>query len=327
MSLAATVIALLMSFAATADQVADPRVLRISTPGVPEEVQSKSLAVFKTELEKLAPRQFDVQIHLNGTLFVQGTEIYALQRNNLEMALISAQDISKQIPEYGVFTAGYLARDAAHQQAVFGGEIGREFYDRVARDMNIRILGIQYLGTRQLSLRSVRDIDDPSDLTGVKLRMPGSEAWQFLGRALGASPTPMDFNEVYLGLQTGTIDAQDNPLPVMIEAKFYEVTEQIVLTSHLVDGVFVAIGKHYWDDLSPGQQEAVKTAVNAAIAFNNSANLEAEQDAQAFLTSKGLTVTTPDRDAFRAAVQRAYRESEYSKVWQPGLLERINAVR
>lgn len=311
---------------ATTSAAADARILRISTPGVPQETQSKSLIVFKTALEQLAPGQFDTQIHLNGTLFVQGSELFALQRGNLEMALISAQDISKQIPEYTIFTSGYLHRNAAHQQAVFRGEIGKEVYDRVAEEMNIKILGIQYLGTRQLNLRSVRDVSTPADLAGVKLRMPGSRPWQFLGRALGASPAPMDFNEVYLGLQTGTIDGQDNPLPIMVEAKFYEVTKQIVLTSHLVDGVFIAISKEYWDEMTEAQQSAVQIAADTAIAFNNAANLAAERRVQDFLTSKGLTITTPDHEVFRKAVQKAYLDSDFSKTWQPGLLERINAV-
>jgi tripartite ATP-independent transporter DctP family solute receptor len=325
--LAAAVAVLLPLFGVTGGEAADARLLRISTPGVPQEIQSKSLVVFKAALEQLAPGQFDTQIHLNGTLFVQGTEIYAMQRGNLEMALISAQDISKQIPEYTIFTAGYLSRDADHQQAIFSGEIGKEFYGRVASDMNIHILGIQYLGTRQLNLREVRDIKTPADMAGIKLRMPGSKTWQFLGQALGASPTPMDFNEVYLGLQTGTVDGQDNPLPVMIDAKFYEVTKQVVLTNHMVDGVFIAIGKNYWDSLTAEQQDAIQIAADTAIAFNNKANLTAEQSVQNFLRSKGLTISVPDRDAFRKAVQKAYLESEYSKTWPPGLLERINAVQ
>jgi len=310
---AMTFAASLTPFGVIANEAADTRLLRISTPGVPQEIQSRSLVVFKTALEQLAPGQFDTQIHLNGTLFVQGTEIYAMQRGNLEMALISAQDISKQIPEYTIFTAGYLTRDANHQQAVFG--------------VNIQILGIQYLGTRQLNLREVQEVKTPADLAGVKLRMPGSRSWQFLGRALGASPTPMDFNEVYLGLQTGTVDGQDNPLPVMVEAKFYEVTKQIVLTSHLVDGVFIAIGKDYWDGLTAGQQDAIRIATDTAITFNNKANLAAEEDVQDFLRDQGLTISMPDLDAFRTAVQKAYLESDYSKVWPPGLLERINAVK
>lgn len=222
------------------------QVLRISTPAVPDDWHTKMLYVFKDELEKTAPGQFDVQVHHSGTLFKQGTEPTAMARGNLEMALISMQDVAKQIPEYSLFTAGYLIRDPDHQQKVFNGPIGEEIYRKVAEAMDIQILQVAYLGTRQVNLRDVRNVRTPADLSGVKLRMPGSKEWLFLGQALGANPTPLAFNEVYLALKTGTIDGQDNPLPTVKSAKFYEVTRQLVLTSHLVDGVFLAISSKAW---------------------------------------------------------------------------------
>ena len=100
--------------------------------------------------------------------------------------------------------------------------------------LGIHILGPTYFGTRQVGLRIDKEIKTPADMAGIKLRMPGGDAWQFLGTALGANPTPMAYAEVYTGLQTGAIDGQDNPLPNVENMKFYEVMKQIVLTSHLV---------------------------------------------------------------------------------------------
>lgn len=91
-------------------------VLRISTPAVPEDWHGKMWTVFKESLDKSAPGEFDVQINLNGSLFKQGTEPAAMARGNLELAAISAQDIAKILPEYSIFTAGYLIRDPDHQQ-------------------------------------------------------------------------------------------------------------------------------------------------------------------------------------------------------------------
>src|SRR5689334_4878776 len=93
---------------------AAPKVLRASTPGSPEEWQSRALNTFKAELDKSMPGAFDVQLHFNGTLFGQGTEIEAMQRGNLECALTSPQDITNLIPEYSIFTTGYLMRDSKH---------------------------------------------------------------------------------------------------------------------------------------------------------------------------------------------------------------------
>src|SRR5256885_11803448 len=95
--------------------------------------------------------------------------------------------------------------------------------------MGIQLLQAVYLGTRQVSLAQPRTVRTPADLAGVKLRMPGSKEWLFLGQALGANPTPLAFTEVYLGLKTGTIDGKDNPRPTLKTAKFYARTSMIVL--------------------------------------------------------------------------------------------------
>ena len=302
-------------------------VLRISTPAVPDDWHGKMWTVFKESLDKSAPGEFDVQINLNGTLFKQGTEPAAMARGNLELAAISAQDIAKILPEYSIFTAGYLIRDPDHQQKVFNGPIGAEMYKAVAEKMDVQILGIGYLGSRQVNLREVKSVKTPADLKGVKLRMPGSKEWLFLGEALGATPTPLAFGEVYLGLKTGTIDGQDNPLPSVRAAKFYEVTKQIVLTSHLTDGIFIAISTKSWNAMSAAQKQKVTAATQAAVTYNNENRIKEEAQLVDFFKKEGLQVTTPDVEAFRKTVQAAYQNSEYAKVWPKGLVERINAVK
>src|SRR5438477_5010258 len=239
---------------------ADAKPFRISTPGSPDEWQSKALELFKKELNAAAPGQFDVQIHYNGTLFAQGTEIEAMQRGNLEVAMVSPQDIASLIPEYSIFTTGYLMHDPKHLDAVYDGMIGQEYAVRVEKDVQIHLVRSQYLGTRHVILRKSREVKTPADMAGVKLRMPGSETWQFLGEALGAKPTPLAFEEVYLAMQTGTVDGLENPLPDAEAAKFYEVSKQVVLTGHMVSNTFFAVAKTYWDGLSADQKTAVEKA-------------------------------------------------------------------
>ena len=301
--------------------------LRISTPAVPDDWHAKMWSVFKDSLDKSAVGEFDVQIHLSGSLFKQGTEPAAMARGNLELASISAQDIAKILPEYSIFTAGYLIRDPDHQQKVFNGPIGAEMYKAVAEKMDVQILAIAYLGSRQVNLREVKNVRTPADLKGVKLRMPGSKEWLFLGEALGATPTPLAFGEVYLGLKTGTIDGQDNPLPTVRAAKFFEVTKQIVLTSHLTDGVFIAISNKSYNAMNFAQKRKILAAAQAAVAFNNENRIKEEAQLVDFFKKEGLQVITPDVEAFRKTVQAAYQNSEFAKTWPAGLIERINAVK
>jgi TRAP-type transport system periplasmic protein len=302
-------------------------VLRISSPAVPDDWHAKMWTVFKDSLEKSAPGEFDVQINLNATLFKQGAESAAMARGNLELATLSAFDIAKFVPEFSVFTAGYMVRDPAQQQKIFQGPIGTEMFKTVADKMDVTPLATAYLGTRQLNLREVRNVKTPADLKGVKLRMPGSKEWLFLGEALGATATPLAFGEVYLGLKTGTIDGQDNPLPSVRAAKFYEVTKQIVLTSHLVDSLFIAIANKTLAALTPAQRQKVTAAAQAAAQYNNENRIKEESQMLDFFRKEGLQVSTPDLDAFHKAVQLRYQNSDYAKAWPPGLVERINAVR
>lgn len=320
--------ALALSVAALPAALAQTKtVLRISTPAVPDDWHAKMWTVFKDSLDKSAPGEFDVQINLNASLFKQGAEPAAMARGNLELASISAFDIAKLVPEFSIFTAGYIVRDPEHQQKVFNGPIGEELFKLVAEKMDVTPLATIYLGTRQVNLREARNVKTPADLKGVKLRMPGSKEWLFLGEALGATATPLAFGEVYLGLKTGTIDGQDNPLPSVRAAKFYEVTKQIVLTNHLVDGIFIAISNKSWNALTPAQKTKVKAAAQAAAAYNNENRLKEEGQIVDFFKQQGLQVTTPDVEAFRKAVQAAYASSDIAKTWPKGLLERINATK
>jgi TRAP-type transport system periplasmic protein len=298
--------------------------LRISTPAVPEDWHAKMWTVMKEQLDKSAPGEFDVQINLNASLFKQGTEPAAMARGNLEMSAISAFDISKLVPEFSIFTAGYVIRDPQQQQKVFGGPIGEEMFKPVSEKMDVTVLSTAYLGTREVNLREARNVKTPADLKGVKLRMPGTKEWLFLGEALGATATPLAFGEVYLALKTGTIDGQDNPLPTVRAAKFYEVTKQLVMTDHLVDAIFLAIANKAWNALSPAQKQKLKAAAQAAAQYNNENRIKEEGQLVEFFKQQGLQVTVPDRDAFRKHVQQVYLESEYAKIWPKGLLDRIN---
>lgn len=301
--------------------------MRISTPAVPDDWHAKMWTVFKDALDASSPNQFDTQINLNASLFKQGTEPAAMARGNLELSAISAFDMAKLVPEFSIFTAGYVVRDPAHQQKVFNGPIGEGLFKTVSEKMDVTILATAYLGTRQVNLREARNVRTPADLKGVKLRMPGSKEWLFLGEALGATATPLAFGEVYLGLKTGTIDGQDNPLPTVRAAKFYEVTKQLVLTNHLVDSIFIAISNKTWDALSPAQKQSVRAAAQAAAQYNNENRIREEGQIVDFFRQQGLQVSTPDVDAFRRAVQDTYAKSDYAKVWPAGLLDRINATR
>ena len=271
----------------------------------------------------------DMQIVYNATMFDQGTELDAISRGNLTMSIASAQELAQFFPEFSIFATGYVHQDAAHQVRVFNDPLMDPFKKKAEDELGVKLLSVMYLGKRHVNLRQTKDeltVNTPADLAGVNLRMPGTDAWQFLGNALGASATPLAFNEVYQALATGAVDGQDNPLPTVVDKKFYEVTKQIALTSHLVDLNYIAFSKETWDSLSPEQQMTVQRAADAAAAYGRLKQLDKENNLADFIRSQGVEIYTPDLEAFRTHVQKQYEGSEVAATWPEGVLDKINSL-
>jgi len=271
----------------------------------------------------------DFNAGYNGTMFAQGTELDAISRGNLTMSITSAQELAQFFPEFSVFATGYVHQDAAHQVRVFNDPLMDPFKETVENELGVKLLSVMYLGKRHVNLRQCRDevdVKTPADLAGLNVRMPGTDAWQFLGAALGFSPTPLAFSEVYTALSTGAVDGQDNPLPTVVNSKLYEVTCQIALTSHLVDLNYIAFSKETWDGLSVDQQLAVQRAADATASWARLKQLDMENNLADFIRSQGVDVYTPDVEAFRSHVQAVYADSDYVNDFPEGVLERINAL-
>ncbi len=270
---------------------------------------------------------FKLEPFLNASMCKQGTELVALQRDNLEMGNIAPQDISKQIPAWSILTSAYLFRDAEHLAKFWSGDLGAQYRKQAEDQVKIKILGPTFFGTRQVGLKPKKKINTPADMAGIKLRMPPGDAWQLLGRSLGANPTPMAFAETYTGLQTGAVDGQDNPLPNVNAMKFYEVMSQIVLTSHLIGYDLLSINLKTWNGMTPARQKSFQAAVDKAIAWSAAEHLKREKELAEGFKKQGLEVYAPDVNAFRAHAQKVYLGSDEAKEWPKGMLEKINALK
>ncbi|WP_316016114.1 TRAP transporter substrate-binding protein DctP [Roseobacter sp. HKCCA0434] len=317
-ALAALIASTALAGAATAQ---DLPVLRLSSVVSENDIRAEAFA----NIAEAVSDTFDMQVFNGATLVQQGSELTSMQRGNLEMGLVAPQKIAEQVPEWSIVTSAYLFQDASHLDALFDSEVGGELL-AMAEEIGIHVLAPVYFGTRQVNLAPEIEVQTPEDLSGVTLRMPGGDAWQFLGEAIGANPTPLAYAEVYTALQTGAIDGQDNPLPNDYNMKFYEVTSQIVMTGHLVGFDVLAIAADTWNELSAEQQETLQTAVDEAIAESTQRHLDREQELVAFFEEEGLRVYEPDREAFREYAQARYLESEFAESWPEGMLDAINAL-
>ena len=269
---------------------------------------------------------FDLEPYWSNTLFKQGTELVALQRDNLELCNLAPADISKQIPAWSLMTSAYLFRDYDHLKKTFTSDVGQDFIKMARDQLGIEVIRPVYFGARQVNLRPAKKINTPADLAGIKLRMPPGEFWQFLGESIGANPTPVAYAELYTALQSGTVDGQDNPLVSAKVMKFYEVTSQFVLTSHVIGYDMLTVSKKAWASLKPAQQAKLRAEADRIFDANAAKYDAQEKEAIEFFKSEGKQVYTPDQNAFRAFAQKRYLD-KYSKEWPKGAIERINAVK
>jgi len=297
------------------------RKLRFSSAFTEQDLRAEAYKNFAAAIKD----DFDFEPYWGNTLFKQGTELVALQRDNLDLCNLAPADISKQIPAWSLLTSAYLFRDADHLKKTFKSDIGQEFIKMAKDQLGIQVISPVYFGARNINLKPTKEIKMPADMAGIKLRMPPGEFWQFLGESLGANPTPVAYAELYTALQTGTVDGQDNPLVASKLMKFDEVTSQFVLTKHVIGYDVMSIRSKIWDAMSAVEQEKFRVAAEKAMDENTARFNAQEAEVIEYFKKEGKRVYEPDQNAFRVYAQKKYVE-KYGKDWPKDALERINAI-
>ncbi|WHH59072.1 sialic acid TRAP transporter substrate-binding protein SiaP [Petroclostridium sp. X23] len=242
----------------------------------------------------------------------------------VDMAIIGPGELGKRFKPILVFDAPYVFRDVDHMQKVTTGDVGNELWEKMASETGIRELAALYYGTRYVTTSKV-PIKTPADLKGLKLRAPDQPLSVANAKAMGANPTPMALSEVYLALQQGVVDGQENPIPTIASQKFNEVQKYINLTGHVVQVTPIVMSekklKELPDDLKQILMDAVKEiapTINQEIADNEKATLEE-------FKKGGMEVIESDVEAFRTATASVIKEFE--STWGQGLFEKIQAVK
>ncbi len=319
------------SEAVSDDGAAIPVKLTFSSVSVPGDAHTRAMQVFKLELERISGGEMAVEVYHSGQLFYQEGEQAAVRKGTVDMIYTSPPWLAEFIPYLSMFGAVYTFSGYDHMKAVYGGDLGKKVFQDVVDSQGIRPLGAFYLGTRQLNLvEKVGPVRTPADMAGVKLRTPGSPSWIALGKALGGNPTPMSFSEVYMGLKTGAIEGQDNPLPTDKNAKFYEVTKYIVLTDHVVDTIWPTMNEKKWQSLTSQQQEWVMQAIDVAGKACDTQVLETEASILDFFRSEGMIIIDdPDKAAFQEYAKNSYINDspEISASWDMDLYNEIQSYK
>lgn len=282
--------------------------------------------ILKTEFGACLGDGFNFEAYHGATLFKQGTELTAMQRGNLDMGNLAIFDFYNQVPSTSVLGTPFLFRDYEHMRAVYDSDVLADLEAEIEEKAGVKILAYPYIGARHLGYKGDKELMTPADLEGLKLRMPGGEGWQFVGSAMGATPVPVAFTEVYTALQTGAIDGQDNGFPATYSMKFHEVLNYIGTTSHLIAANEFTISLDKWNSMNDEQQAKVQECADNFEAALDASTLNLEKELRTKIEESGVTVYMPDNAAFQEHVLGVYRDSKYSDEWPEGLVEAIQAV-
>ncbi len=287
----------------------------------PQSPQTEALYRTASQVFQMTHGAVTIEIFPNSSLLPQATEFEGVQQGVADMSDSDPTEYQATLPAGMIFDIPYLYTNWSQVTKVFFSKYGTQLNNEVASKLGVRLLGIQDLGPRELNLSVTKKIMTPADMAGIKLRMPPGVYWTQLGQAMGGSVTPVGFTEIYLSLETGVVQAQDNPLPTDIADKFYQVTKQVVLTNHLFSPVMPTINEKSWNELSPAEQKDLVTAVTQQDTW--ASDQVAAQQAQdiTFLKKHGLSVYSPDIAAFRAPVLKSFLcDPTYVSGLIPGML-------
>lgn len=323
----ALAVMLLLSLSAFAFAEEKPVHLKFSVMENEEHPQGLLMAAFKEKVEELSEGNITVDIFYNGSLYSLEAAMQAIRSGELEMTNTSMQVSSEYLASKGLLnmlTSTFVFKDYEHMRKVVDGEIGESLFNQfIEENVGYVPIGFFYNGSRQLNLRTDKEVMKPEDLKSTILRMPSSDAWIAAGESLGAKVTPLAYSEVYTALQNGTIDAQDNPMPAVKTAKFYEVTKQLCMTYHIIDCEIVALNTDTWNSFSDQQKAWVKEAVDYAVKVCDDATIALESDLVAFFENEGLKIVYPDHDAFASYALNYYKEKGLTADWDMDLYQQI----
>src|SRR6476620_5917953 len=239
---------------------------------------------FADQVKKTSNGSVQVTVVPNGTSFSgdQNAAVTRLQGGSLDGLILSTSVYASVVPEMNGISIPYLFADTKEEAKFLAGDPGKVLKDTLALSFLTR--------TGREITNSVRPIEQPADLKGLKIRVPGNTLWtDFFGK-LGASPTTMAFSEVFTGLQTGTINGQENPIEVPWTNKFSEVQKYVSLTNHINDAWVLALSSKKWGTLSEDQKKALTEASAETATFKTGYDAEQSKKQLDELTVKGMTV-------------------------------------
>jgi tripartite ATP-independent transporter DctP family solute receptor len=271
------------------------------------------------EIKKRTNGKYEVAVYPASQLGKETDINQGLQLGTVDIIISGLSFAARSFPRIGIGYYPYIFRDGDHLLKYAQSDVFRELADGYRQKSGVQITAVTYYGARHTT--SNKPFADCAGMKNLKIRVPDAPAYMATPRACGANPTPIAFAEVYLALQNGTVDAQENPLTTIEAKKFFEVQKHILLTGHIVDSLATQIGPHVWSKLSDAEKtlftEVMRQAATSAT--NDIKKREAELVSE--FKKRGLAVTAVDPKTFREAVLKTvsfeslgYSKADYDRI-------------
>ncbi|WNF36301.1 TRAP transporter substrate-binding protein [Bacillaceae bacterium IKA-2] len=309
----------------TPTQVVEAKVLQVGITLAEDSHYYKGLEYFGEILEEKSNGELTLEIFPNGSLGGERDMVESLQIGTLDMVLSSTGPLGSFAPEMNVVDLPFLFETSEHAYEVLDGEIGRGLLDLLS-DEKIKGLSWWENGYRHIT-NSSGPIETPEDLAGLKIRTMENNVHMDSFDAMGASPTPMSFTELFTALQQKVVDGQENPIPLIYTSRFYEVQDYLTLTGHFYSPAALLISQQVFDGLTEAQQQVLLEAAHEGA--QNERQLVAEMEAEMIkqLKEEGMEIVEiVDKTLFQEATAEIYEK--YGDQFGTDLIESIqNAAK
>jgi tripartite ATP-independent transporter DctP family solute receptor len=271
------------------------------------------------EIKKRTNGKFDIQVFPASSLGKETDINQGLQLGTVDMIISGPSFAARSFPRIGIAYYPFIFRDAAHQAAYAKSDVFKELVEGYRQKTGIVMTAYTYYGARHTT--SNRAFNDCAGMKNLKIRVPDVPAYMATPRSCGANPTPIAFAEVYLALQNGTVEAQENPLTTIEAKKFYEVQKHIMLTGHIVDGLVTQIGPHVWNKLSDAEKKIFTDVTQEAAARATAQIIKREAELVDEFKKKGINIVQVNRQSFVDAVLKnatpeslGYNRKDYERI-------------
>jgi tripartite ATP-independent transporter DctP family solute receptor len=283
----------------------------------------KAMVFMAQRVDEMSDGRMRVEVFPNEQLGTEKESIEALQLGYMAMTKISSAPMENFVEEMKIFGIPYLFRDAEHFWKTLNGSIGKEL---LLAGQSKRLRGLCYYdaGARSFYTKE-RKVQTPADLAGMKIRVQNSAMSMKLVSAMGGSPTPISWGELYTALDQGVVDGAENNSPSFRQSRHYEVCKYYILDEHTRLPDLLMIGVPVWNNLSPEQQNILQQAVDESVEYQRKIWTEAEQADLKAVEEAGIEVIYPDKAPFRESVKSVWQEFEGTKIGD--LIERIQEVQ